>query len=107
MNELSGQTALVTGAAQGIGFGIALELARAGARLVVADLDFGKAAAATTQIRELGGDALAVQLDVTRDESIRQGLRTALERFSDVHILVNNAGIHCEKTDQISTIEHF
>ena len=107
MGELSDQTALVTGAAQGIGFAIALELARAGARVIVADRDLDKASSATRQIRESGVDAMAVNLDVTRDESIHDSVRTALERFSDVDILVNNAGIHCEKTDQVSTIEHF
>ena len=107
MGELSGQTALVTGAAQGIGFGIALELARAGARVVVADLALDKANAAVRQIRETGVDALAVSLDVSRDDSVREGVRAALERFADIHILVNNAGIHCEKVDQVSTVEHF
>jgi 3-oxoacyl-[acyl-carrier protein] reductase len=107
VGDLSGRTALVTGAAQGIGFAIALELARAGAHVVVADRDLDKAAAATRQIRESGIDAMAVNLDVTRDESVHNSVRDALERFSDVDILVNNAGIHCERTDQVSTIEHF
>jgi NAD(P)-dependent dehydrogenase (short-subunit alcohol dehydrogenase family) len=107
MGELSGQTALVTGAGQGIGFAIALELARAGAHVVVADRELDKADAAARQIRASGVGAMAVNLDVTREESIHDSVRAALERFSDVDILVNNAGIHCEKIDQVSTIEHF
>src|SRR5579862_8197677 len=107
MGELSGQMALVTGAAQGIGLAIAMELARAGAQVVVADRDLVKAAAAASQIRESRIDAIAMNLDVTRDESIHDGVRAALLRFPDLSILVNNAGIHCENTDRVSTIEHF
>jgi NAD(P)-dependent dehydrogenase (short-subunit alcohol dehydrogenase family) len=108
MGELTGQAALVTGAAQGIGLGIALELVRAGADVVVADLDLTKAAAAVRHIRqETGHEAVAVTLDVTNDRSVREGVQAALERLSSLHVLVNNAGIHCEKTDQVSTVEHF
>lgn len=107
MNELTNQTALVTGAAQGIGFGIAMALARAGSRVVIADLSFDKASAAAEQIEKAGHKALALAVDVTNEASVRACAHSSIEHFSRIDILVNNAGIHCEKIGQLSTVEHF
>ena len=81
---------LVTGAASGIGQGIAEELARAGHHLVVTDLDAAAAAATAAALRAAGGSAESHALDVTRDDSVA-ALLSALSR--PVEVLVNNAGL--------------
>ena len=90
--RLDGQVAVVTGAGQGIGRGIALGLAEAGASVVVgarteADLD-----EVVARIEEAGGQALAVVTDVLVDEDRRRLVDSALERFGRLDVLVNNAG---------------
>src|SRR6186713_1983041 len=102
MLNLTDKTALVTGSAQGIGFGIALELARAGSRVVIADLNHEKARAAAQEIAKAGQETLAVILDVTDEASVNACVQASIERFSRIDILVNNAGIHCEKIGQLS-----
>jgi 3-oxoacyl-[acyl-carrier protein] reductase len=93
MADLQGRIALVTGAAQGIGRAIALELAQAGAILALADINEAKLADVAAEIEALGGTAAAFRLDVSSHESIVAGAKAVLERFGKVEILVNNAGI--------------
>jgi NAD(P)-dependent dehydrogenase (short-subunit alcohol dehydrogenase family) len=93
MYDLRGRAALVTGSTQGIGFGIARELARAGSRLVVTGRDRDKAAKAVRELERLGGEALALTLDVTDPDSVANCVAAAIERFSRIDILVNNAGV--------------
>jgi NAD(P)-dependent dehydrogenase (short-subunit alcohol dehydrogenase family) len=107
MCDLNQKTSLVTGAARGIGRGIALEMAQAGADVVIADLDQGQAEVVVAEVRKLGRQAIALPLDVAEDESVRQCVQHAIERFSRIDILVNNAGVHSEKISQPSTIEQF
>ena len=92
--SLQGRTALVTGAATGIGRAIAILFAQAGARVVVNHLGQAEAALAVVQaIQRDGGEALAIDADVSRADAVR---RLAAEA-GEVHILVNNAGIIQEK----------
>ncbi len=91
--DLAGQSALVTGAARGIGAGIAKRLAQAGARVVVADLNAAGAQASADQVIELGFEASAQQLDVTDPSSVQAAVDAALERYGQLDILVSNAGI--------------
>lgn len=107
MINLQGQTALVTGAAQGIGFGIAQELARAGCNVVIADQALEKARQAVARIKEMGQEAIAIALDVTDESAVRAGVMAAIDHFKRVDILVNNAGVHSEKIGQRSTVEQF
>ncbi len=86
--DLTGRTALVTGAAQGIGQGIAGRLARAGARVAVVDRD-GAAAEAAAQ--ELGG--LGLRGDVTSSEDVRAVVARALDELGALDVVVNNAGV--------------
>jgi NAD(P)-dependent dehydrogenase (short-subunit alcohol dehydrogenase family) len=86
-------TAIVTGAGQGIGRGIAVELARAGAALAIADIDAGKAEDTVGVIQALGREAVALQLDVADDESVSRCVAHVVEKFSRVNVLVNNAGV--------------
>ena len=93
MADLQGRIALVTGAAQGIGRAIALELSQAGATLAIADINEVKLAQVAAEIEALGGTAAAFRLDVSSQESIEAGAKAILERFGKVEVLVNNAGI--------------
>jgi len=88
--DLTGRRALVTGAAQGLGEGMAAALAAAGARVAVADVqdDLGTKVAAN-----LGAEHLFVHLDVTDDDGWSNAIGTAVDRLGGLDILVNNAGI--------------
>lgn len=89
--DLSGKTAVVTGAGRGIGRETALLLAQAGAHLTIADLDEGSAKAVAEEIRGTGGQAIAIRTDVTRAEEARALARKTLEATGRLDILVNNA----------------
>ena len=93
MGNLQGRIALVTGASQGIGRAVALELARAGARVAVAARNEARLAEVVAEIEAAGGQAAAFALDVASEESIKSGAKAVIERFAKVEILVNNAGI--------------
>jgi NAD(P)-dependent dehydrogenase (short-subunit alcohol dehydrogenase family) len=88
--RLEGQTAIVTGAARGIGEAIARRLAADGAAVMIADIDAAEADRAASVI---GSGALAAQLDVTEPVSWDAAVRSAVETWGHVDILVNNAGI--------------
>lgn len=105
--DLNGKTALVTGAAQGIGRGIALSLAEAGANIVIADLNLSKAQKVAEEIKLFNVNAIALVLDVTDQTSVEQALTAALATFSPLDILVNNAGVHCERIGKPTTIDQF
>ena len=86
----SRKTALVTGAARGIGLAIASRLARDGARVALLDLD---RAAAEAAAREVGGDAMAITADVTRSTEVDAAVHRVVASWGRLDILVNNAGI--------------
>ena len=92
MEALSGRTAVVTGAASGIGFALAERFAAEGMRVVMADFDEAGLDEAASRLGE-AGKVLAVRVDVSSfDDVERLAARTA-ERFGDVHVLCNNAGV--------------
>ena len=90
---LTDQTAIVTGAARGIGKGIALTLARAGAHVVVADINAEAAARSAGEISALGLSAAAIPVDVTQANQVDSLVQSTLDRFGQVDILVNDAGV--------------
>jgi 3-oxoacyl-[acyl-carrier protein] reductase len=88
--NLTGQVAIVTGAARGIGQACAWALAAAGADIVTADLSFSDATVA--QVREMGRRGLDVPTDVTRRDAVRQLVERVVAELGRIDILVNNAG---------------
>lgn len=91
---LDNSIALVTGAGRGIGRAIALELARAGAKVVVNYAGRADKAEETVRlIQEAGGEGIAVQADVSQAEEVDRLIQTTLEAYGKIDILVNNAGI--------------
>jgi 3-oxoacyl-[acyl-carrier protein] reductase len=91
--RLHNKIAVITGGAQGIGRAIALGLAREGANIVVADLQADKAKAVVEEARAAGIESLAVETDVSREDSVKNLAEQTLNRFDRVDILVNDAGI--------------
>ncbi|UCH24278.1 MAG: SDR family oxidoreductase [Trueperaceae bacterium] len=90
---LSNKVAVVTGGASGIGRGVAERFARAGARVVIADIDQAGAEAAAAAIRDFGGEASAHQTDVADEGSVEALCQAVVGRWGALHIIVNNAGI--------------
>ena len=90
---LNGQAAVVTGAASGIGRGIAERFAREGARIVIADIDESGAETAANAIRSRGGEAVVQRTDVGDEASVRALMDAAAERWGSLHVIVNSAGI--------------
>jgi 3-oxoacyl-[acyl-carrier protein] reductase len=108
MSKLIGQVAVVTGASKGIGAEIALQLAEAGAAVVV-NYSSSKAGAdrVVGQITEKGGKAVAVQANVAQQADIRRLFAEAKKNFGKVDILVNNAGLYEFAPLSEITAEHY
>jgi 3-hydroxybutyrate dehydrogenase len=90
--KLDGKAAIVTGAASGIGHGIAKRYIAAGGRVAIADINLDQAEKAA---RELGGTgkAIAIEMDVTNEDAVNKGVGQAVSAFGTVDILVSNAGV--------------
>jgi len=99
--NLAGRIAIVTGAAEGIGFVTAQRLAAAGARVAIADIDGAAAGRAAEQIaREQGGEVgMGVAVDVSDEQTVREMVRRVRDEWGDAEILVNNAGIVGDTND--------
>ena len=91
--KLKNKSAIVTGAASGIGKEIALIFAREGAKVAIADLNKTAADAAAAEIRAGGGQAIGVAMDVCNEEAVNSGVADVVTAFGGVDILVSNAGI--------------
>lgn len=91
--DLSGKTAIVTGGAMGIGFGIVQRLAEAKANVVIADVNIDVANKAAADLGGKGFKALAVSVDVSKEADVQKMVDETVKKFGGVDILVNNAGI--------------
>lgn len=108
MVDLSGKTALITGAGQGVGFGIASAMSAAGASVVLAGRTLEKVENAATEIASRGGKTIAVACDVKSASDMQATIDAALKAFGGLDILVNNAqevplGTLDEVTDEAFT----
>ncbi len=105
MNRLDGKTALVTGAARGIGAETARLMAEAGANVVLTDLLEAQGADVALEIGRAGGEAMFLRHDVTDEADWQDVITATLEAYGRLDILVNNAGVYLVKPIEETTLE--
>ncbi len=105
--RLKDRIAVITGSGSGIGRASAIEFARDGASVVVADIHLAGARETVARIEQIGGTAHAVETDVSNPESVRNLVRETLRVYSKVHVLFNNAAIQVNKTVEDTTVEEW
>jgi NAD(P)-dependent dehydrogenase (short-subunit alcohol dehydrogenase family) len=93
MKDLAHKTAVITGAASGLGLAMARRFAREGMNIVLADIEDAALAKATEEILALGVQALPMRIDVSQAESVEALAEATLSRFGEVHLVCNNAGV--------------
>ncbi len=93
MSRFDGRVAVITGAGSGLGREFSLELAKDGARIVVADVNLPAAEDTVVRVSEQGGTAVAVHVDVADAASVEAMVANAIDTFGGIDILVNNAGL--------------
>ena len=93
MQQLDGKVAFVTGAASGIGLGIATALAQAGVKVMMADIEVEALNAAVAALQATNADVAGVRADVSLKAEVQAAADATIARFGKVHILVNNAGV--------------
>lgn len=101
--RLKDKVAVITGAGSGIGRACALEFAKAGAKVVVADLNLQGARETVQQIEAINGTAMAIKTDVSQPESVIQMVELTIKSFSKIDVLVNDAAIQINKTIEHTT----
>ena len=100
---LNNKIAVVTGAASGLGREIAFVYANAGAKVAIADMNLDAAKLVVDEIKAKGGDAMAVQMNVTDEAQVEQGIDSVVAHFGSVDVLVSNAGIQIiQSVDKLS-----
>ena len=105
--EFSGKVALATGGTSGIGKATAIELARAGAKVVLTGRREKEGAQVAAEIKKLGGDAAFVRADVAKDADVKAMVDFAVEKFGRLDIAINNAGVEWKgPLDQASEAEY-
>ena len=102
--RLANKVAIITGAGAGIGQATAILFAKEGAKVVVADLDQTVGEETVGIIKEEGGDAIFVKVDVSKAADVKEMVKTTVETYGKLDILVNNAGIYLQ-ADAVETAE--
>ena len=105
--DLKGRVAVVTGGNGGIGLGMARGMAAAGAAIVVAGRNREKSARAVAELQSLGGQAVAIEVDVADEASVNALIRASAEQWGRLDVLVNNAGINIRKQPQDLTLSEW
>ena len=98
MNRLENKVAIVTGGGRGIGEATASKFIKEGAKVVVADINKEDVEKIVKELKDLGGEAIGLVVDVTNRESVTEMINTTLETYGKLDILVNNAGITMDST---------
>ncbi|MCS5594351.1 MAG: SDR family NAD(P)-dependent oxidoreductase [Porticoccaceae bacterium] len=93
MTKVTDRVVFITGAASGIGFSLARAFAASGAKLMLADVNYSGLNAAEQSLRSSGFAVAAVTCDVTNLDSVQRAAQATLDRYGEVHIVVNNAGV--------------
>jgi len=105
--KLKDRVVVITGSGSGIGRASAIEFAKDGARVIVADIDFTTARETVMQIEAAAGAALAIQTDVSSPVSVQNLVRKTIDTFGQVHVIFNNAAIQVNKTVEETTVEEW
>lgn len=92
--RLQGKNCLITGSARGIGAAVAEHYAEQGAKVCIADINIDGCEDVATRIRDNGGEAIAVSLDVTKRDQMEAAVKATVDAFGDLNVMVNNAGIN-------------
>ena len=93
MNEFSGKVAVITGAASGIGRGIAEKFLREGMKIVLADIELDALSQTENELKEINPNVLSVLTDVSKIGAVKALAQKTIDHFGAVHILCNNAGV--------------
>ena len=105
--KFKNKTVVITGAGSGIGRACAIEFAKEGARVVIADINLNAAEEAVALIKASGGESIAVEADVSNPVSVQKLVDETIDRFSNVHALINNAAIQVNKTVEDTSFEEW
>ncbi|MDD5022582.1 MAG: SDR family NAD(P)-dependent oxidoreductase [Candidatus ainarchaeum sp.] len=106
MFSLKGKTAIITGSDRGIGKGIAIVLAKAGANIVITSRHKEKCEKTASEIEKLGVKTLAIECDVAKEEDVKQLVENTVKKFGKLDIMVNNAGVLLQKpTEEVEQNE--
>jgi len=105
--KLKDRIVVVTGSGSGIGRSCAIEFAREGANVIVADINFTGAEETVRQIDNINGAAKALETDVSKPDSVKKLVEYTIKNFSGIDILVNNAAIQINKTIEDMTFEEW
>ena len=105
--SLHGKTAVVTGCNQGLGHGLALAVASAGANVVLVDRNISKLDTLAAEIESMGSRALICATDITREDGVIEMVQRGLDTFGSVDVLVNNAGIVHRVPAEATTYEQW
>ena len=102
--DLKGKTALITGGNGGIGFGMAVGLAEAGANIIIAARNKTKTDESISKLKGLGSNCEGIEVEVTDESSVQNMISRSVEKFGNVDILINNAGIGIRKRPEEYTL---
>ena len=105
--DLTGKVAIVTGGNGGIGKGIAVGMARAGANVVVAARNQDKNAATVSELKNLGVEAISISCDVTESDDVNATVAGCFERFGGLDIVVNISGVNVRKLPHELTLQEW
>jgi len=105
--RLKDKVAIITGASQGIGREYALRFAREGAKIAIGDIREAQAQEVVQEIKALGGDALALKTDVSKEEDTKRLAAATHEKFGSIDILLNNAAIFYDMEKEDYSLEYF